>query len=424
MRLAALACAALLCGSAIAAEVCPVEVPAPPPQKAADGSDLSAAGFKDWLSGFHDRAMVAGIPAPIFDRAMKGVAFTPKTIERAYNANERTQRIWSYLKNRPSPERLAKGKEALAAYRTILARIEKESGIPPEVLVTFWGMETDYGRNKGKDDIFQAMAALAYEGNRRDFYEGNLIAAMRLMQRYGFSKAKMVGSWAGAVGHAQFMPEAYEQYAVDGDGDGVVDLWDSVADAFASKANYLKQRNAATPFRPGQAWIAEVQPPEGFAFEDGDLTIKKTIGAWEIRGVTLMGGKPVSTIRGVTLDTPASVFAPGGARGPTVMTLPNFDRFVDYNPSQSYALAIALWSNAIAGRPGLKTPWPEDEPDITRAQAYALQKKLKELGFTDAEPDGDIGKGTRAAIRAYQLSKGRVADAFPSCALLKTVMDE
>ena len=208
MRLAALACAALLCGSAIAAEVCPVEVPAPPPQKAADGSDLSAAGFKDWLSGFHDRAMVAGIPAPIFDRAMKGVAFTPKTIERAYNANERTQRIWSYLKNRPSPERLAKGKEALAAYRTILARIEKESGIPPEVLVTFWGMETDYGRNKGKDDIFQAMAALAYEGNRRDFYEGNLIAAMRLMQRYGFSMAKMVGSWAGAVGHAQFMPEA------------------------------------------------------------------------------------------------------------------------------------------------------------------------------------------------------------------------
>jgi hypothetical protein len=124
------------------------------------------------------------------------------------------------------------------------------------------------------------------------------------------------------------------------------------------------------------------------------------------------------------METPAAVFAPGGARGPTVLTLPNFDRFVDYNPSQSYALAIALWSDAIAGRPGLKTPWPEDEPDITRAQAYALQAKLRDLGFTDAEPDGDIGKGTRAAIRAYQLSKGMVADAFPSCSLLKKVLGE
>lgn len=415
---------ALLAGIASAADVCPVTVPDPPPPKAADGSDLTTAGFKAWLGGFRERALAAGIPAAIFDKAMKGVAFTPKTIERAYNANERTQRIWGYLKNRPSPERLAKGQEALAQYRKQLASVEALYGIPPEVLVTFWGMETDYGRNKGKDDIFQAMGALAYEGNRRAFYENNLLAAMRLMKRYGFSKAKMVGSWAGAVGHAQFMPEAYEQYAVDGDGDGVIDLWDSVADAFASKANYLKERNAKTPWREGEAWIAEVQPPAGFAFEDGDLTIKKPLGSWAIRGVTLMDGGDVSTLRGVTMDTPASVFPPGGARGPTVLTLPNFDRFVDYNPSLSYALAIALWSNAIAGRPGLRTPWPVDEPDITRAQAYAMQKKLKELGFTEAEPDGDIGKGTRAAIRAYQLNKGMVADAFPSCALLKKVLKE
>jgi lytic murein transglycosylase len=414
--------AALLAGSAAAADVCSVKVPEPPAPKAADGSALTLAGFKAWLGGFKERALAAGIPAAIYEKAMKGVTFTPKTIERAYNANERTQRIWDYLKNRPSPERLKTGQVALATYKTILARLEKESGIPPEVIVTFWGVETDYGRNKGQDDIFQAMAALAYEGNRRDFYESNLIAAMRIMQRTGFSKSKMVGSWAGAVGHAQFMPEAYLQYAVDGDGDGVVDLWDSVADAFASKANYLTERNAKTPWRRGQAWIAEVQPPAGFAFEDGDLMIKKPLGSWTIRGVTLIGGGALSQLRGAQTDTPAAVFAPGGMRGPTVITLPNFDRFVDYNPSQSYALAIALWSNAIAGRPGLKTPWPVDEPDITRAQAYALQKKLLALGLTDAEPDGDIGKGTRAAIRAYQLQNGMVADGFPSCALVKKVL--
>jgi lytic murein transglycosylase len=418
----ALLAAALLAGNAAAADVCAVKVPEPPPPQAADGSALTVAGFKSWLADFRARALEAGIPAALFDKAMKGVVFTPKTIERAYNANERTQRIWDYLKNRPSPERLKTGKEMLAAYRTTLARIEDETGIPPEVLVTFWGVETDYGRNKGKDDIFQAMAALAYEGNRRDFYESNLVAAMRIMQRTGFPKSKMVGSWAGAVGHAQFMPEAYLQYAVDGDGDGVVDLWDSVEDAFASKANYLRERNAKTPWRKGQAWIAEVQPPAGFAFEDGDLTIKKPIGSWTIRGVTLIGGGALTDLRGVSTDTPAAVFAPGGMRGPTVMTLPNFDRFVDYNPSQSYALAIALWSNAIAGRPGLETPWPVDEPDITRAQAYALQKKLKALGHTDAEPDGDIGKGTRAAIRSFQLANGMVADGFPSCALLKKVL--
>lgn len=422
MNVRFLAAALLLSGAAHAADVCNVKVPEPPAPRAADGSALTDAGFKSWLSGFRGRAENAGIPPAIFEKAMKGVTFTLKTIERAYNANERTQRIWGYLKNRPSAERLDKGIAALAANKQTLAAIEADTGIPPEVLVTFWGMETDYGRNKGKDDIFQAMSALAYEGNRRDFYENNLIAGMRLMARYGFSKAKMVGSWAGAVGHAQFMPEAYEQYAIDGDGDGVVDLWDSLPDAFASKANYLKLRNAKTPWKKGQAWIAEVQPPAGFAFEDGDLTIKKPLGSWEIRGVTLLSGNPVSTLRGVTTDTPAAVFAPGGARGPTVMTLPNFDRFVDYNPSQSYALAIALWSNAIAGRPPLQTPWPVDEPDITRAQAFALQKKLKALGHTTDEPDGDIGKGTRAAIRSYQLKGGMVADGFPSCALLKKVL--
>jgi len=245
---------------AFAADICPVQVAEPPPPKAADGSDLTVAGFKAWLSDFRSRALSSGIPSTIFDKAMKGVTFAPKTIERAYNANERTQRIWGYLKNRPSPERLAKGKEELARNGIFLSSVEARYGIPGAVLVTFWGMETDYGRNKGKDDIFQAMAALAYEGNRRAFYENNLLAAMRLMQRYGFPKAKMVGSWAGAVGHAQFMPEAYEQYAVDGDGDGVIDLWDSVQDSFASKANYLKERNAKTPWRKGQEWIAEVPP--------------------------------------------------------------------------------------------------------------------------------------------------------------------
>lgn len=416
--------AALLAGAADAAELCAVKVPEPPPPAAADGSALTASGFQAWLGDFRTRAAEAGISHALFDRAMAGVSFQPKTIERANNANERTQRIWGYLKNRPSAERLKTGKAMLAEHAGILSRLEKESGIPPEVLVTFWGMETDYGRNKGSDDIFQAMATLAYQGDRREFYEGNLLAGMQIMEETGFSKSKLKGSWAGAVGHAQFMPEAYLQYGVDGDGDGVVDLWDSVEDSFASKANYLTQRNAKTPWRKGQAWIAEVQPPAGFAFEDGDLTIKKTLGAWQIRGITLMSGGAVTELRGVTLDTEAAVFAPGGARGPTVLTLPNFDRFVDYNPSQSYALAIALWSNAIAGRAVLSTAWPEDEPDITRAQAYALQKKLRELGFTDAEPDGDIGKGTRAAIRAYQLDQGMVADAFPSCTLVKKVLAE
>ncbi len=424
MKLRALITAALLTGSAQSADMCPVKVPEPPAPRAADGSALSTAGFNDWLADFRTRALNQGIPAKTFDAAMKGVTFTPKTIERANNANERTQRIWDYLKNRPSAERLAKGKEMLAKYKPLLTKLEADGGIPPEVLVTFWGMETDYGRNTGNDDIFQAMAALAYEGRRRDFYENNLIAAMRIMLQNGFPKSKMKGSWAGAVGHAQFMPEAYLEFGTDGDGDGVVDLWGSVEDSFASKANYLKKRNAKNPWVKGQAWIAEVQPPAGFAYEDGDSFIKKSIGAWTIRGVTLMGGGDLSGLRGVATDTPASVFAPGGMRGPAVITLPNFDRFWEYNPSQSYALAIALWSNAIAGRPGLKTPWPVDEPDITRAQAYALQKKLKELGHTKDDPDGDIGKGTRAAIRSYQLANGMVADGFPSCALLKKVLGD
>ncbi|BCW88088.1 Tn3 family transposase TnXax1 [Alphaproteobacteria bacterium SO-S41] len=355
---------------------------------------------------------------------MTGVAFTPKTIATAYNANERTQRIWGYLKNRPNAERLKTGKEMLVTYKTFLGKIERDTGIPPEVILTFWGAETDYGRNKGQDDIFQAMAALAYEGSRRDFYEANLIAGMKIMQRTGFSKAKMVGSWAGAVGHAQFMPTAYLQYAVDGEGDGVIDLWDSVEDAFASKANYLKLNNAKSPWVRGQAWIAEVQPPAGFSYADADLMIKKPLSAWTSQGVTLMGGSKLTALRGADDATPAAVFAPGGKSGPTVITLPNFDRFVDYNPSQSYALSIALWSNAIAGRPGLAVPWPVDEPDITRAQAYALQKKLKALGFSDAEPDGDIGKGTRAAIRSYQLKNGMIADGFPSCAIVKKVLAE
>ncbi len=294
--------------------------------------------------------------------------------------------------------------------------------MPPEIILAFWGIETAYGRNMGKEDAFQAMASLAYEGERRAFYEANLIAAMRLMQERGFDRSQIFGSWAGALGHAQFMPESYLRLGVDGDGDGVVDLWNSVGDAFASKANYMLRSDPAKPWAAGEPWLVEVQPPAGFDFGQSDMMIKKTVAEWEAMGVTLADGRPPSSLKGVRADAPASVFAPGGKMGPTVMTFRNFDRFWDYNPSQSYALAVAIWANAIAGRADFVTPWPREEPDVTRAQIYALQKRLKELGYSQDEPDGDAGRNTRAAIRAYQADHGMVADGFPSCALIGTVL--
>lgn len=406
-----------------AAGVCDVQVPAPPAATAsASGGTLTAQGFERWKEEFRERALSAGIKAQIFDSAMGPVAFTETIVAKAANANERTQRIWDYLNKRINTDNVSRGRQALSEYGTMLSRIQKRTGVPPEVILAFWGIETGFGSNKGNEDIFQAMGSMAYEGGRREFYEANLIAAMRLMQVDGFDRSEMVGSWAGAVGHAQFMPVTWEKVAVDGDGDGRIDLWNSVADAFASKANYMIKFNPEKPWKPGAPWIVEVQPPAGFDFADSDMMIKKTVAEWEAMGVTTMDGRALTGLKGVSANEAASVFAPGGKTGPTVMTLTNFDRFWEYNPSLSYALAVALWAEAIAGRPGLQVPWPENEPDITRAQAYALQSRLRDLGFLDAEPDGDIGRGTRAGIRAYQLANGMVADGFPSCALLQSLM--
>ena len=243
------------------------------------------------------------------------------------------------------------------------------------------------------------MAALAYEGAiAATSTKSNLVAAMRIMQRTGFPKSKMVGSWAGAVGHAQFMPEAYLQYAVDGDGDGVVDLWDLVEDAFASKANYLRERNAKTPWRRNEAWIAEVQPP---AASPSRTAISPSKADRQLddprRNADRRRRSPIC--RGVSTDTPPPCSRRRDARADRddAAELRPFRRLQSF---AVYALAIALWSNAIAGRPGLETPWPVDEPGITCAQAYALQKAERRSGHTDAEPDGDINVRARRSARS------------------------
>ncbi len=367
--------------------------------------------FDAFLALARTDAATQGIRAEVFDQATAGIAPIASIAAMNLNQPEFSKPVWAYLDSAVSKRRVADAQVMLARYGDVLTRIEAQYGVPKEVLVAIWGMETDYGADSGGFPVFAALATLAYDGPRMAYARPEFFAALKLYQERQYPLREMTASWAGAFGQTQFTPTTFFKYAADGDGDGKIDLWQSAPDALASAASLLK----AQGWQPGQGWGYEIKLPPGFAYEDADTDTRKPIAEWRARGVRTLGGNRLDG------DGDAAIYLPAGAKGPAFLLKPNFGVILKYNNAASYALAVGLLADRMAGGDGVHHAWPRDERPLSRDERLRLQTELTASGFDIGTADGVLGRKTRQALRAWQKAHGLAADGFATAAVLAAV---
>jgi len=372
------------------------------------GSD---AGLQDWLTAFRARALAAGIDGLVFDRAMQTVRYDTEVIRRDRNQSEFTKTIWDYLATATSDLRIANGKKALAEQADALAQIEKRYGVEKEIVTAIWGLESAYGTFRGSDPVLTSLATLAYDGRRRAFFEGELLDALRILQAGDTTPTQMQGSWAGAMGHTQFMPSSFQLYAEDFTADGKRDIWgDDPRDALASTAAYLKHFGWIS----GQPWGVEVQLPDGFDYLLAGRDILKTAEEW-----TALGVAPVT---GALEDHgPASMLLPGGAEGAAFLIYTNFAVIERYNSADAYVIGVGHLADRIAGGDPIRHSWPVQDRALSYDERIELQTRLTAQGFDTVKIDAKIGPLTISAVRAFQLSQERLPDGYASLGLLEAL---
>jgi membrane-bound lytic murein transglycosylase B len=368
-----------------------------------------AVSFEEWVAGFRKEALNQGIRPATFDRAFAGVQPRDRVVELDRSQPEFARQVWQYIDSAASDKRVQDGRAKIAANRALFTRIAQRSGVPAEILTAFWGIETNYGSGTGGFPVIAALATLAYEGRRAAYFKDELLAALRILDNGDIPLERMDGSWAGAMGQTQFMPTIFLKYAVDEDRDGRRDIWGSLPDVAASTANFV----LGNGWRPGERWGEEVVLPEGFPYEQAELTVTKPVSEWARLGVrSFDGGTPDGTDN-------ASILVLAGARGPAFLVRENFRAIMRYNPSTSYALAVAILSDRLAGRSGIRGSWPREEPALSADERKELQQLLTGLGYAPGAVDGIVGANTRMAVRKFQASVGAIPDGFATVALLE-----
>jgi len=383
---------------------------------AAEGvSPEQQARFDAFITSFRNEALAQGVTGETYDLAMSGLSPNARVVELNNSQPEFVRPMWEYIDGAVSERRLRTGAEQLAANAELFDRLEATYDVPRQVLTAIWGMESNFGENKGGHNLFQALSTLAYEGRRQDFGRSQLIAALKISQQEGIAPSEMVGSWAGAFGHTQFIPTTFLAHAVDGDGDGRRDLWNSSADALASAASYLEQSG----WEGDRDWGFEVRLPEGFNYALSNANDERPMSAWAQMGITRFNGDPLPAG-----NMEAQVLLPVGANGPAFLITQNFGAIMRYNSATSYALAISVLSDRLRGRDGIQGMWPYGEEQLSLTQRIALQEGLDAIGFPTGGADGIIGPLTREAIRAFQQSQGMTPDGFPSATLLTRVLNQ
>ena len=381
---------------------------AAPPSDTPDATE-QARRFAAWLADFRVQARAAGISDTTLQDALADVRLLPRLIELDRAQPEFTRSVWDYLDTAVSPQRVTRGRERMAPVQSHLDAAADRYGVPAEVIAAIWGIESNFGGDMGHTPVIDALATLGFDGRREAWAREQLIGALKILQSGDIERSRMVGSWAGAMGQTQFIPSAFLAYAVDADGDGRRDLWGSMADVSASTAHFL----AKSGWLPGQPWGLEVQLPEGFDPGRADDALRQPAATWADEGVRSMDGTPLPPI------TQAAVFQPAGARGPAFLVGPNFRATLRYNNSTSYALAVGLLAQRLAGGPGVQAAWPRELQPLTRSQTVALQTALNERGFDSGAADGLLGPATRAALRRWQRSVELPADGYPTLELLQ-----
>lgn len=367
-------------------------------------------GFETWVTSFRPRALSAGVSEATWNRAMRDLRYNPKVIERDRSQAEFTKTIWEYLDSAVSDTRIENGRAMLAQHAAVLRQIEARYGVDKEVVVAVWGMESNYGKNRGTTQIIPALATLAYDGRRGAFFAEQLIAALKIIQAGDTDPAHLTGSWAGAMGHTQFIPTSYLAYAVDFTGDGRRDIWsDNPADALASTAAYL----ARSGWRSGQPWGVEVQLPPGFNYGLAGKKVKKSPVEWAALGVRAASGGTVPD------HGAASILLPAGSKGVAFMIFGNFTAISRYNSADAYVIGVGHLSDRLKGKAPFRTPWPRDDRALSSAERKELQERLTARGFDTQGSDGRIGPNTIAAIEAFQRHQGMTPDGYATLDLLR-----
>ncbi|MEM7059686.1 MAG: lytic murein transglycosylase [Pseudomonadota bacterium] len=369
------------------------------------------ATFDAWKRQFRAKALASGIAPAVFDRAMQGVRLNRKVVELSGRQPEFTRAIWEYLDGAVSSSRISTGRQQADRKAQIMSQIGQRYGVDPNIVIAIWGLESSFGANFGSIPVVQSLATLAYEGRRQKFGEEQLLAALKILQAGDISPDRMVGSWAGAMGHTQFIPTSFLDYAVDFTGDGRRDIWASDAiDALASTANYL----AKFGWRTGPPAVVEVKLPQGFDYATADDKIKRTADEWQAIGVRAVNGS-------LPPSSDVSILLPAGARGPAFAAYPNFRVIKRYNNATAYALAVAHLADRIGGSAPFQASWPRDDRALSRTEKQELQSRLTALGFDTKGVDGIIGPNSRTAVRQFQKSAGLIPDGYVSAALLQQV---
>jgi lytic murein transglycosylase len=368
------------------------------------------AGFDAWVASF--RARTTQINPSTMNAAFRNVGFVPEVIERDRNQTEFKRSLQDYLAIAASAERVSKGQAAYARHRSTLDAIERRYGVEGNVVAAVWGLESFFGERRGDIPVISAVATLAYEGRRGEFFEKQLVAALKILENGDITPDRMTGSWAGAMGHTQFIPTSYQLFAVDFTGDGRRDIWsEDPSDALASTAAYL----AKSGWTKGQPWGVEVRLPAGFNAGLAGRKSTRSPADWAAMGVRDMDGNVVPN------HGAASIIIPEGTGGPAFMTFRNFTAITRYNNSESYVIGVGHLSDRIIGRPAIRGNFPPDANGMRIADRQEMQRLLTAKGFNTEGSDGVIGPKTRAAVSAYQSSRGMAVTGEPSLSLLASL---
>jgi membrane-bound lytic murein transglycosylase B len=375
---------------------------AAPPRPAASDS---AGQMQRFVQALWPQAQARGVSRATFDAALRGVTIDPSIIALTKRQSEFVAPIWGYLNGAVNGSRINRGRQLASANQAALASIERAYGVPSEIVLAIWGMETSYGGFTGDKDVIRSLATLAAVRYRGDFFRGELLTALEILHKGMADRSEMRGSWAGAMGHTQFMPTSYMQYAVAYAGSGHADVWGNPLDALASTANYLRQKG----WTPGLPWGLEVELPDGFDHRQQ----RATFAAFAAAGVTRADGRRLPS------SGEARLFFPAGHTGPVFLLTSNFDVIKTYNMSDAYALAVGHLADRVAGGGGIQGEWPVSAPRLNKQQVQDLQRRLRALGLYSGDGDGRVGSGTREAVRQFQLRNGLIPDGYPTPALLQ-----
>lgn len=370
--------------------------------------------FADCITKIHEKARINGISEATIEQVLSKAQFIPRVIELDRRQPEFTQIFADYLNARVNEHRIRRGKVLLAKFRHLLDRIEQETGVSAQYLVAFWGLETNYGSYLGSMSVPNTLATLACDQRRTSFFTDELLNALRIIDAGDISAEHMVGSWAGAMGHMQFMPTTYLRYARDGDGDGRRDLWDSIPDALISAGFFLQQLG----WKPGQHWGQEVKLPASFDYSLAGRNLSLSLAEWAALNVTAVSGMTLPST-----NQNASLLVPAGHKGPAFLVYDNFNVIMDWNRSEFYALTVGHLADRIAGAQVLYRSPPTDSLRLTREQVRQLQMDLSTLSIDTGEIDGIFGPDTRRALSRFQRNTQRIADGYPDLELLNAIRD-